>query len=54
MTQTGMSFVFIMLKSTTALSLDTLTENYFFKKKQNNQADNEINLNHVVHIKKRF
>lgn len=27
MTQTGMSFVFIMLKSTTALSLDTLTEN---------------------------
>lgn len=52
MTQTGMSFVFIMLKSTTALSLDTLTENFFFKK--NNQADNEINLNHVVHIKKRF
>lgn len=51
MTQTGMSFVFIMLKSTTALSLDTLTENKFFK---NNQADNEINLNHIVHIKKRF
>lgn len=37
-----------MLKSTTALSLDTLTENNFFKN------NHEINLNHIVHIKKRF